>query len=151
METPIFAYMIAKFQSLISYLHHKKQSLKNDGTVMNWGCVDANGVCQVKRLSSSLNWAPTGKFCKFILLRYHFRHFITNNCSTFHKHFAPSINAPFVLTNTSLLQKNNVTTAKIIIFQNKHLKFSRHEKWQWQNKFNNDTVACGHTDASFRR
>ncbi len=29
----------------------------------------------------------------------------------------------------SLFQKNNVTTAKIIIFQNEHLKFSRHEKW----------------------
>ncbi len=27
-----------------------------------------------------------------------------------------------------LLQKNYVTTAKIIIFQNKRLKFSRHEK-----------------------
>ncbi len=29
----------------------------------------------------------------------------------------------------SLLQKNTVTTAKIIIFQNERLKFLRHEKW----------------------
>ncbi len=28
----------------------------------------------------------------------------------------------------SLFQKNNVTIAKIIIFQNEYLKFSRHEK-----------------------
>ncbi len=30
--------------------------------------------------------------------------------------------------NIPLLQKNNVTTAKIIIFRNERLKFSKHEK-----------------------
>ncbi len=33
------------------------------------------------------------------------------------------------IKHISLLQKNNVATAKIIIFQNEHLKFSKHEKW----------------------
>ncbi len=40
----------------------------------------------------------------------------------------------------SLLQKNNVTIAKILIIHNNRLKFSRCEKWLYQGKFNNDTT-----------
>ncbi len=70
--------------------------------------------------------------CKFFQILLSSIPKVRENSTIFSQNFCPEIFLAFAFKISeyiSLLQKNNVTTAKIIIFQNECLKFSRHEKF----------------------